>query len=67
MFVINVAFLSVIVGQVFSYECLTIEGKKCVFPFKVKDKIHTGCTKEGNPENRSIQFSEFKSFICLTS
>ena len=54
MFVIILAFLSVnVVDQVLSSsECLTTENKKCVFPFKVKEKTHIACTRDGDPENR---------------
>ena len=54
MFVMIIAFLFVnVVNQALSSsECLTTENKKCVFPFKVKEKTHTACTRDGDPENR---------------
>ena len=57
MFDIIIAFLVVSVADqvMLSSECLTSEEKKCVFPFKVKEKTHTGCTKEGDPDKRYIE------------
>ena len=54
MFDIIIAFLTVIVvDQVtLTSECLTTENKKCVFPFKVKEKTHTACTRDGDPDDR---------------
>ena len=54
MFDIIIAFLVVSVADqvMLSSECLTSEEKKCVFPFKVKEKTHTGCTREGDPDKR---------------
>ena len=67
MFDIIIAFLVVSVADqvMLSSECLTSEEKKCVFPFKVKEKTHTGCTREGDPEKRYkglfFKISQFSS------
>ena len=62
MFDIIIAFLVVSVADqvMLSSECLTSEEKKCVFPFKVKEKTHTGGTKEGDPDKRYIQYRQLQ-------
>ena len=62
MFDIIIAFLVVSVADqvMLSSECLTSEEKKCVFPFKVKEKTHTGCTREGDPDKRFVESLFFK-------